>query len=143
MTSDSKVADVLPLRPADHGSADPLSRPEGGPASPNAQRAQRAREGGKTLWAWGTLGRLQLLLSGASVIDSAPPALLVIWSRHSAAARFYKHWWARWPGFAYGFLHTFVLAAPAYFLVWATDSRPKLVATAVVIIATLWLLKVI
>jgi hypothetical protein len=137
VTTEADVSNVLPLRPADHGSAAPLQRPEASPASADAHHAP-ARARAASVWL-----RIQLLFAGASVIASSPPSLELIWARHMASARFYKRWWARWPAWAYGAAHTWLLAAPAYLLVWVTDSRPKLIATALVIITSLWLLHVI
>jgi hypothetical protein len=136
MTSDTDIADVLPLRPADHGSADPLTRPEAGPASPTADRAQRAREkkftAGLGLWL-----RLQTALAGGSLIDNGMPALLVVWARHEQAAKAWKTRFLRWPRWAWGVVHTWVICPVLRTLEWGTESFPKLAFVVTALVTTL------
>ena len=145
--SDNVVVE-LPRRPS---AADPAE--EQLPPKFNAQSAPApapARE--KRAWlsgAWLSGARLQLqlrvagLLTGVSPLISPSPSLLTVWARHTAAARHYRHWWARWPTWWYGLVHTWLLATPAYFVIWASDSRPKLLVTVAVLVTTLWLFGVI
>jgi hypothetical protein len=130
--TDSPVADVLPLRPADA---------KGGTApEPNAHHA-RTREGkAPRVPPWAAVAGV---MQGASVIGSPPPAILTVWSRHVVSAKFYKHRLVRWPRIAFGAAHTWLIVAPAYFLAWATDSPPRLIAVLAVTLTTLALLHVI
>jgi hypothetical protein len=80
------------------------------------------------------------VLAGSSVLHTPPPAIMAVWAQHCAAARYYNGWILRWPRFIYGAWHTWTVAAPAYFIVWATDSMPKLMATVAVLALTVWLL---
>lgn len=141
MTTNDNVVE-LPRRPS---AADPL---EDLPPKFNAQSAPApAPAHEKRAWLSGARLQLQMrlagLLTGVSPLVSPSPALLTIWARHTAAARHYRHWWARWPTWGYGLVHTWLFATPAYFVIWASDSRPKLLVTVAVLVTTLWLFGVI
>lgn len=88
------------------------------------------------------------VLSGASIIDRPPPAIMTIWAKHAASARFYDSealivtWLLRWPRFAFGAWHAFVEVPILYFLAWSGDSIPKRLAVVAVVLAILRLLGV-
>ena len=115
MTTDNVVK--LPRRPAD-----------------NRAKARRSRDlltDGLGLWL-----RIQSAFTGASLLDATPPALTLIWERHKTAARP----WGRVLGslrYLWGAVHTAIVAPALYFLVWATDSFPKLAVTIAALVTTL------
>jgi hypothetical protein len=132
MTADADERVVIPLRPLDHA-ADEVS------AGPIAQPAH-AREGKR---AWLPSVTMPSLLAGTSALALQPPALLSIWAKHAASAKFYQSRWIRWPRWFYGAVHTWLIAAPLYLLIWVADSAPKLLAAVVTLVAILLLFGVI
>lgn len=141
------TTNVLPLRPANQADADPLVRPDVPPDPPEARpiaearvrvrgrEAKEARRLPQIKWA-AAWTRLQLLFVGASLVEARPPALLAVWGRHDQAARAFSKW-VRVPRWAWGVVHTWVLAPALRFTEWALDSPAKALATSVVIVTTL------
>jgi hypothetical protein len=124
----------LPLRPA----AEPAAPPREGDT---AQARAPVREARPSRLPSGTA--VTAVLSGASLIHSPPPALMAVWAQHCAAARYYHTPVLRWFRYAYGAWHTWVEVPLWYFLAWSGDSPPKRAMSVAVVVATLWLLKVI
>ena len=125
------VADVLPLRPAD-------SAPKGANAR-TTPAGPRTRVGKTTADGLGLWLRLQSAFAGASLLDATPPALILIWERHCTAAKAWNTWMLRWPRYAWGAVHTCLIAPVGYFIIWATDSIPKAIGTLIVLLTiALW-----
>lgn len=140
MTAQPNVVN-LPPRPSATGTpAPPPTAAQSPPAAPNpganAQNA-RTRTRGKIRVPSGA--QVSAIMSGASLIDNPPPAIMTVWAAHCAAARFHEGWAWRGPRYAYGAVHAFGIVAVLYFAAWATDSIPKAAFTAGVFWALAWL----
>jgi hypothetical protein len=96
--------------------------------------------GGARLRARAAVSSAQTMATGTNLLAEPPPALLTVWAKHAASARYYDGWLFRWPRFAYGAAHTWVVCPVLRFIEWALDSPPKALAVAGVIVLTLWLL---
>jgi hypothetical protein len=115
-------SNVLPLRPADERAG----------LAPKAQYApERAREADAAeprperrhitlrMPSVPSARLLSGVLQGGSLLATAAPAILAWWEGHVVAAKYFRHWWARYPRLAYGFWHAFIEAPVGYLFVWS------------------------
>jgi hypothetical protein len=128
---------VLELRPLDNDAQDTLPPKF---TEPNAQPA-RTREGRS--WRSWSMPAMPSLFSGASALAAQPPSLLAVWDLHARSAKFYDSKILKGLRYTYGAWHTWTVAAPGYLLIWVAASFPRLLATAVVLVAALLLLGVL
>jgi hypothetical protein len=76
-------------------------------------------------------------LTGGSLIHAKPPSLHETWTRHTESATHFQGWILRWPRYAWGVIHI-ALKAVLHALEWVTESPPRLLVAALVVLA-IWL----
>jgi hypothetical protein len=125
--SSERVADVLPLRPANAAGAEPQPavRAHAREDKPKPQRPPRTR-------------MVAGVLTGTDPLAKGPPAVFAVWAQHKAAAEFYESPLVRYPRYLYGAVHAWVVVPLLYLLAWFTDSPPKVIGTAAVVLSSLW-----
>jgi hypothetical protein len=117
-------AEILPLRPADE-KAGLGAKAQYAPARTRAREDAEPEQRRSLTLRMPSMPSARLLsgvLQGGSLLATAAPAILAIWASHVVAARYFRHWYGRYPRLAYGFVNAFIEAPIAYLWVWSGHS---------------------
>lgn len=122
MSAQQTEAEILPLRPADASaglgptrSTRPRAREDGTPVPREPRRLSVSLR-------MPSPALLTGLLQGGSLLATAAPAVLTVWQGHVAAATYYRHWWGKYPRYAYGAGHAFIEVPFLYLWAWSGHS---------------------
>ena len=130
----------------------PDVRAGGSEASPNAQVSAPARAHTRESTQDGPGRKFTIRLpmpsaravsgvfAGSSLVATASPAVLTVWSGHRQAADYYRRWFIKYPRLAYGAGHAFVEVPFLYLWAWSGRSPVLRIAVLATIVGILRLL---
>lgn len=77
------------------------------------------------------------VLAGGSLMATAAPPILTVWTGHRQAADYLRHWYTRYPRLAYGAGHAFIEVPFLYLWAWSGHSPILRVIVVATILAIL------